>query len=144
MSDAASNKKTFLGVDSQLFASSLLIIFAAFAGGVIGILTLIVLFFFTKLEFGTESKNKHGIANKRLSRLGGIALLFSVSLYYLSIPLFYKNLEEEMSFSNLPNYIWLALGIAFVAGNILVPNPATGMTAFVIFFTLQLNYFINS
>ena len=46
MSDAASNKKTFLGVDSQLFASSLLIIFAAFAGGVIGILTLIVLFFF--------------------------------------------------------------------------------------------------
>ena len=78
MSDAASNKKTFLCVDSQLFASSLLIIFAAFAGGVIGILTLIVLFFY-ELEFGTESKNKHGIANKRLFKTRRDCPCFSLS-----------------------------------------------------------------
>ena len=66
---------------------------------------------------------------------------FAVWLCYYKEPIAMSKPIEEMHFSELiripdeqrlENYLE-SLGIAFVAGNNLVPNPATGITAYLIF-----------
>ncbi|MDC0214103.1 hypothetical protein OAL14_04765 [Gammaproteobacteria bacterium] len=98
-------KMIFIGLLSSLF------------GGLLGLLTIGVLFWLSSRSYASEDYSKHGISEYRSSRLGGLALYFSISCYVFAL----LTLDDLLHISDKTintdiflGYEWLVLAISLI------------------------------
>ncbi len=68
---------------SDLLVMLFLFFAVSLLGGMLGVLTLCILIWLSRKEFGIDLSDKHGISHRNSSRLGGLAVFVSAYLYYL-------------------------------------------------------------
>ena len=86
-------------------------------GGSLGIITCILLIWVSTAPLIRDSENKHGIGTSEPSRLGGLVILVSLTLYLSISPLLTETLAiglQQGSVLSEMNYIFLALLIGLV------------------------------
>ena len=86
-------------------------------GGVLGLITFVLLIWASTAPIIRDSENKHGIGSSEPSRLGGLVILFSLSLYLSISPLLRETLAiglQQDSLLSGQSYIFLALLIGLV------------------------------
>ena len=78
------------GLVSNLFQTkkdfvhiSILVVLAGICFGVVGSIVTILLQWFTLQQAGVDSASKHGISSRASSRLGGLAVMLSVVIFFL-------------------------------------------------------------
>ena len=89
----------------------LMLVASALLGGMLSVLTLICLIWLSNLGIAVEATSKHGISSNRSRRLGGIAILFSITLYYFSL-MFADVFGLPTDLTNQPfvsGYVWFVL-----------------------------------
>ncbi|MEK9876997.1 MAG: MraY family glycosyltransferase [Betaproteobacteria bacterium] len=86
-------------------------------GGVLGLITFVLLIWASTAPIIRDSENKHGIGSSEPSRLGGLVILFSLSLYLSISPLLSETLAiglQQDSLLSGQSYVFLALLIGLV------------------------------
>lgn len=96
-----------------------LFILAVLFGGLISVLTLALLYWLSSRPFGVDREGKHGISQKDSSRLGGIAIFFSVLLFSVGAPWLSDSVAlliepDGDKLGTITGYHWLAFSIGLV------------------------------
>ena len=110
------DRRSLNSVDEQKKLSSIdvstffLVFFVSILiGGVLGLVSCVILIWLSGQHFAVDHKNKHGISVRDTSRLGGVGIFLSFCLYAMIIPHLNEPVVGSLSFNR--ENLWLNLEI---------------------------------
>lgn len=130
----------------RFFKGLLLVALSTLAAGISGLLTVLLMFWFTRQNFAVDSHEKHGISNQQASRLGGVAVAFCAFCVYwisISLPLGVESLDRmDESLLSTPAFYALVIGAVGFCDDVfgrLSPRIRIALTAIIFSACLLIN-----
>ena len=104
-------------ISKEIGSSAILGILCFAIGGILGLITFVLLIWASTAPIIRDAETKHGIGVSEPSRLGGLVILVSLSLYLSISPLLSETLAVGLQQDSLfggQSYVFLALLIGLV------------------------------